>query len=107
MIVGREELSKIRSENMGKKIVLLKGTFDLLHPGHVNRMRAAKSLGDILVVFVKCDEALRQKGPGRPVEDEGQRAAVVDAVSYVAHRPNSCHSPLPFRSRCSSDSYNA
>lgn len=83
MIVGHEELSSIRRENAGKKIVLLKGSFDLLHPGHVNRMRDAKSLGDILVVFVKCDEALRQKGPGRPVEDEEQRAAVVDAVRYV------------------------
>lgn len=83
MIVGQEELSKIREENAGKRIVLLKGTFDLMHPGHVNRMRAAKSLGDILVVFVKCDEVLRWKGSGRPVEDEEQRAAVVDAVRYV------------------------
>lgn len=83
MIVGQEELSKIRKENAGKRIVLLKGTFDLMHPGHVNRMRDAKSLGDILVVFVKCDEVIRQKGAGRPVEDEEQRAAVVDAVRYV------------------------
>ena len=83
MIVAQEELSRVRKENAGKRIVLLKGTFDLLHPGHVNRMRTAKSLGDILVVFVKCDEALWGKGPGRPIEDEGQRAAVVDAVRYV------------------------
>lgn len=48
--------------------MLLKGTFDLLHIGHVNRLRAAKELGDVLVVFVKCDEALREKGPGRPIE---------------------------------------
>jgi 2-C-methyl-D-erythritol 2,4-cyclodiphosphate synthase len=83
VIIGQEELPKIRRENAGKRIVLLKGTFDLLHPGHVNRMRAAKDLGDILVVFVKCDEVLRWKGAGRPVEDEEQRAAVVDAVRYV------------------------
>ncbi len=48
--------------------MLLKGTFDLLHIGHVNRLRAAKKLGDALVVFVKCDEALREKGPGRSIE---------------------------------------
>ena len=83
MIVGQEELSKIRKIHADKRIVLLKGTFDLMHPGHVNRMRAAKSLGDILVVFVKCDEALKPKGPGRPIENERQRAAVVDAVKYV------------------------
>lgn len=83
MIIGQDELAGIRRENADKRIVLLKGTFDLLHPGHVNRMRAAKALGDILVVFVKCDEALKGKGIGRPVEDEEQRAAVVDAVRYV------------------------
>ncbi|WP_289479587.1 adenylyltransferase/cytidyltransferase family protein, partial [Klebsiella pneumoniae] len=82
-IIGQEQLSEIRRENAGKTIVLLKGTFDLLHPGHVNRMRAAKSRGDILVVFVKCDEALWPKGTGRPIEDQEQRASVVDAVRYV------------------------
>ena len=40
-------------------------------------------MGDILVVFVKCDEAIKQKGPGRPIEDESQRAAVVDSMRYV------------------------
>lgn len=83
MIIRPEELAAIRRNARQKKIVLLKGTFDLLHIGHVNRLQAAKELGDVLVVFVKCDEALRAKGPGRLVEDESQRAAVVDAVRYV------------------------
>ena len=83
MIIGRGDLAEVRREHADKRIVLLKGTFDLLHVGHVNRLRAAKELGDILVVFVKCDEAVRLKGPDRPVEDENQRAAVVDAVRYV------------------------
>ena len=83
MIIRQEDLAEVRRENAGRRIVLLKGTFDLLHVGHVNRMRTAKALGDILVVFVKCDEAIKQKGPGRPIEDENQRAAVVDAIRYV------------------------
>ena len=83
MIIGQNDLADVRRENIDKKIVLLKGTFDLLHLGHVNRMRAAKELGDILVVFVKCDEAIKLKGPDRPIEDETQRAAVVDAIRYV------------------------
>ena len=66
MIIRQEDLAGVRRENEGKKIVLLKGTFDLLHVGHVNRMRAAKALGDILVVFVKCDEVIKRKGPGLP-----------------------------------------
>lgn len=83
MIIRDEDLAKVRRENQNKRIVLLKGTFDLLHLGHVNRMRNAKALGDILVVFVKCDEAIKLKGPDRPIEDENQRAAVVDAIRYV------------------------
>ena len=83
MIIRQEDLAEVRRENKGKRIVLLKGAFDLLHPGHVNRMRAAKALGDILVVFVKCDEAIKLKGSDRPIEDEDQRAAVVDAIRYV------------------------
>ena len=83
MIIRPEDLAEVRKENERKRIVLLKGAFDLLHPGHVNRMRAAKALGDILVVFVKCDEAIKLKGPDRPIEDEVQRAAVVDAIRYV------------------------
>ena len=83
MIIRQESLAEVRRENAGKRIVLLKGTFDLLHVGHVNRMRAAKALGDVLVVFVKCDDVIKQKGLGRPIEGEGQRAAVVDAIRYV------------------------
>lgn len=83
MIIRQEDLATVRRDNEGKRIVLLKGAFDLLHVGHVNRMRSAKALGDILVVFVKCDEAIKLKGPDRPIEDEGQRAAVVDAIRYV------------------------
>ena len=83
MIIRDEDLAKVRRENQNKRIVLLKGTFDLLHLGHVNRMRNAKALGDILVVFVKCDEAIKLKGPDRPIEDENQRAALVDAIRYV------------------------
>lgn len=83
MIIRDEDLAKVRRENQNKRIVLLKGTFDLLHLGHVNRMRNAKALGDILVVFVKCDEAIKLKDPDRPIEDENQRAAVVDAIRYV------------------------
>ena len=56
MIIRQEDLAEVRRENAGKRIVLLKGTFDLLHVGHVNRMRTAKALGDILVVFVLLDE---------------------------------------------------
>lgn len=83
MIIRQEDLAAVRSGNPDRKIVLLKGTFDLFHVGHLNRIRNAKSFGDILVVFVKCDDAIKVKGSDRPIEDEYQRAAVVDAIRYV------------------------
>ena len=83
MIITYEELPEIRRKYANKRIVMLKGTFDLFHIGHLNMIRRAKDLGDILVVLVKCDEAIRLKGPDRPIEDEKHRAAIVDAIRYV------------------------
>ena len=83
MIITYEDLISIRENNKNKKIVMLKGTFDLFHLGHLNMIRRAKALGDILVVLVKCDEAIKLKGKDRPIEDEQQRASIVDAIKYV------------------------
>ena len=59
MIITYEDLSRIRKENPDKKIVMLKGTFDLFHMGHLNMIRRAKALGDILVVLVAAGEEIR------------------------------------------------
>ncbi|SEH44949.1 adenylyltransferase/cytidyltransferase family protein [Selenomonas sp. KH1T6] len=83
MIINYEDLKEIRARHQDKKIVMLKGTFDLFHLGHLNMIRRAKALGDILVVLVKCDEAIKLKGTDRPIVDEQQRAMIVDAIKYV------------------------
>jgi len=83
MIINYEDLPKIRQKHAGQKIVMLKGTFDLFHLGHLNMVKRAKALGDVLVVLVKCDQAIKLKGPDRPIESEDQRAAIVDAIKYV------------------------
>ena len=52
----------------GERVVFTNGCFDLLHPGHVASLRAARALGDLLVVGVNGDGSVRElKGPGRPV----------------------------------------
>ena len=78
-----EGIASIHEDNQGKSIVILKGTFDLFHFGHVNMLRRARALGDILVVLVKCDEAIKLKGADRPIIDEYQRAVIVDSSKYV------------------------
>jgi rfaE bifunctional protein nucleotidyltransferase chain/domain len=68
----------------GKKLVVTNGCFDLLHPGHVTYLESARNLGDALLVGLNGDEATRQlKGPGRPVNSESDRAAVLAALASV------------------------
>jgi rfaE bifunctional protein nucleotidyltransferase chain/domain len=68
----------------GKKLVVTNGCFDLLHLGHVAYLESARNFGDALLVGVNGDDAARQlKGPGRPVNSETDRAAVVAALASV------------------------
>ncbi len=64
------------------KVVMANGCFDLLHIGHVLYLEQAKSLGDRLVVTVTRD-AFVNKGPGRPINPEAHRLAVVKAIRWV------------------------
>ena len=69
----------------GQRIVLTNGIFDLLHVGHLRYLRAARSLGDVLVVGVNADSTVRK--PGRPLVTAMERAelvAALDPVDYVA-----------------------
>lgn len=66
----------------GKSIVLCHGAFDLLHPGHIKHLAAAKQLGDVLVVTLTEDRFIR-KGPGRPVFNERLRAETIAAIGVV------------------------
>lgn len=68
----------------GRTLVFTNGVFDLLHPGHVRYLRAARRLGDVLVVGVNADRSVRRnKGPGRPVNSEQERAEVLAALGCV------------------------
>lgn len=70
----------------GRGVVLTNGAFDLLHVGHVRSLEAAKALGDVLVVGVNSDASVRaNKGAGRPVVPERERAEVVAALACVDH----------------------
>jgi rfaE bifunctional protein nucleotidyltransferase chain/domain len=68
----------------GGTVVATGGCFDLLHPGHVRTLEAARALGDCLVVCLNSDESVRRlKGDGRPVVGEEDRAAVLRALRHV------------------------
>ena len=68
----------------GGTVVFTNGVFDLLHPGHVRYLRAARALGDALVVGVNSDRSVRSnKGPSRPINPERERAEVLLALDSV------------------------
>ena len=74
-----------KAHNTHHTIVLVTGVFDLLHEEHIKFLRAAKALGDFLVVGVESDVRVRQiKGEGRPVESEQLRVQNV----YNTHIPD-------------------
>ena len=69
----------------GERIVFTNGCFDLMHIGHTRYLKAARALGDLLVVGVNSDASTRllNKGPGRPIVPEDQRAEVLAALACV------------------------
>ena len=68
----------------GKRLVVTNGCFDLLHLGHVTYLETARQQGDALLLGLNGDDAVRQlKGPERPVNMEGDRAAVLAALESV------------------------
>lgn len=67
-----------------RRVVFTNGVFDLLHPGHVRYLQAARAEGDALVVAVNSDRSVRAiKGPGRPVTPEAERAEILSALDCV------------------------
>jgi D-beta-D-heptose 7-phosphate kinase/D-beta-D-heptose 1-phosphate adenosyltransferase len=68
----------------GRRIVFTNGVFDLLHPGHVRYLQAARREGDVLVVGLNSDRSVRaNKGPSRPIMPERERAEVLGALACV------------------------
>ena len=85
-IVSWEELPRWRQaiRQSGRRLVVTNGCFDLLHVGHATYLEQARNLGDLLLVGVNSDAAVRDlKGPDRPVNAETDRAAVLAALESV------------------------
>lgn len=68
----------------GGTIVFTNGCFDILHPGHVDYLQHAKSMGTCLVVGLNSDASVRRlKGPQRPINDQQSRAIVLSGLESV------------------------
>ena len=68
----------------GKKVVFTNGCYDILHVGHVRFLKAAKKMGDILLLALNSDASVRRiKGPKRPVTGQNERAELMAALDCV------------------------
>jgi len=84
MILQLAQLNEFRKQNSSKTIVLLGGVFDIIHPGHIDYLEAARRIADIVVVAVCPDKQVRVlKGTGRPVQEEGSRMKILSKLAMV------------------------
>lgn len=68
----------------GRKLVFTNGCFDIIHRGHLEYLNEAKSLGHKLLVGINSDTSVKQlKGDDRPVNNELDRAFVIDNLKTV------------------------
>jgi D-beta-D-heptose 7-phosphate kinase/D-beta-D-heptose 1-phosphate adenosyltransferase len=68
----------------GRRVVFTNGVFDILHPGHLRYLQAARRHGDLLIVGLNSDASVRRnKGPERPINPESERAEVLEALDCV------------------------
>ena len=66
------------------KIVWTNGTFDILHPGHIQLFKVARSLGDKVIVATDTDAKIKNdKGDHKPVNDLKYRVAMLEAIKYI------------------------
>jgi len=85
IVTWTQALDHVRKwKNAGDKVAFTNGCFDILHKGHVTYLEEARLLASRLVVGLNSDASTtRLKGPGRPLNSEDARAAVLAALESV------------------------
>lgn len=85
-LIAQSDLMALHEQlkTRGKKIVFTAGSWDLLHPGHCRYLEQARGYGDVMVVGVSSDAAIRKmKGPNKPILDEKLRAEMLTFLKSV------------------------
>ena len=76
-----EALRQIKHDSL--KVVLAGGVFDIIHPGHIHTLKAAKALGDVLVVAIATDKTAQKMKKRIPLHNQELRCELVDCLSMV------------------------
>ena len=74
------KISQVSTPN----IIWVNGSFDVVHAGHIELFKYARSVGDYLVVGTDTDERIRElKGPTRPINKQIHRLSMLNAIKYI------------------------
>jgi D-beta-D-heptose 7-phosphate kinase/D-beta-D-heptose 1-phosphate adenosyltransferase len=84
-IVNWDTLQEVvaSAQSQGKKIVFTNGCFDIIHRGHIEYLRQALALGDILIIGLNSDISVSRIKPKRPVNPQDHRGEVLSSLEMV------------------------
>lgn len=83
-IINKNDIKNLSNDFKGKKIVFTNGCFDILHIGHIECLKKAKDLGDILVIGINSDSSIKRlKGDKRPINNLNDRMTFLSYLSFV------------------------
>jgi len=80
----QSQITNYQLLNTNQQLVLVGGCFDILHIGHIHFLELAKKQGDILVVLLESDNAIKtKKGPHRPINTQEDRATILSSLRFM------------------------
>ena len=82
-LVNQDKMTLTEIGRGSLRVVLAGGVFDIIHPGHISTLNAAKALGDVLVVVVATDNTAVKMKKRRPIHSQEQRQELVNSLSVV------------------------
>ena len=86
IIKNKIELKKIieKEKTNGKSVLIKKGVFDIIHPGHIYAIDLFSKKADIVIILIQSDKfTKKKKGKTRPINPQKQRAQVIDGIKGV------------------------
>ena len=82
-LVNQDKMTLTEIGRGSLRVVLAGGVFDIIHPGHISTLNAAKTLGDVLVVVVATDNTAVKMKKRRPIHSQEQRQEIVNSLYVV------------------------
>ena len=85
-IVSKDEVASLEASKGNKEqvIVFTNGCFDIIHSGHLDLLKEARSYGDKLIVGLNSDKSISKlKGPDRPIIGQSERKKILSALKFV------------------------